>query len=280
MKVILHLGVHKTATTYIQSRLYNSKDGLLSSGIGYIGLDETRDCLTSKLNWSVSELKSSIFPKIYADKMIISDENIIGGTGSPDSLFLYPKACGNVKKVLEVFSEADVEVFITIRNLKDYLISRYSESLRHFQYKNFHHYYRNVDFETLSWYQLFDSIFESGVERINVTEFSSIFKDETEYFNTLLGEEGVQLEPASTGGAISRSKISEEVNQILKLVNKHFPKPAVKRIMNILDGFEQKSETSHFSPFSDEMTDNLLRQYMNDIERMLSDSRICFSGAM
>lgn len=278
MKVILHLGVHKTATTYIQSRLLNSQNALKERGVSYIGLNELRANMTSKLGgaqWSVDDIRRTVIPEFECQTLIISDENIVGGTDAPVNGRFYNTAAKRVTRALKIFSDCDVEVHITVRDFKSYMISRYSESLRHFKYRSFGNYYSELDYGTLSWYDLFDDLFDAGVDCIWATDFKSIFKDENMYFTSLLGGDFSDiLEAASTGSAISRSKISQEANEVLRLVNKYYPKAAVKKVMQALDNFKQKNDPVDFNPFS--INDALMLDdlYQKDLERMRSDSRI------
>ncbi|WP_213032645.1 hypothetical protein, partial [Acinetobacter radioresistens] len=73
-KLILHLGVHKTATTYIQSKIYNSREVLSQAGIGCISLDDTRKYFTSKLTRSPSISKEAKSFLESHDVILLSDE--------------------------------------------------------------------------------------------------------------------------------------------------------------------------------------------------------------
>ena len=46
MQIVLHIGVHKTASTYVQAILEASRDRLGAEGIGYVTLEEMRSGIT------------------------------------------------------------------------------------------------------------------------------------------------------------------------------------------------------------------------------------------
>ena len=49
MQIVLHIGVHKTATTYLQAILEASRDRLGAEGIGYVTLEEMRSGITARV---------------------------------------------------------------------------------------------------------------------------------------------------------------------------------------------------------------------------------------
>ena len=54
MKVLVHLGVHKTATTFIQSQLANNRQALAAKGFGMAGIWAVRKRFTNhfdRLAW-------------------------------------------------------------------------------------------------------------------------------------------------------------------------------------------------------------------------------------
>ena len=79
-KLILHVGLHKTATTHLQAELNHEMEFLNYSGISYLSLNDFRGRVTSKLGWvSSEELRKEISDVVKYDRVILSDENIIGG---------------------------------------------------------------------------------------------------------------------------------------------------------------------------------------------------------
>ncbi len=277
-KIILHLGVHKTATTHIQSRLWNNRELYAKHGVGYVGLNELRGLLTSKLSdvlFNAKKVRSGFSAYEQFETLIISDENILGGTNKPLSHALYPNIENRLLRVLDVFNDVEVTVNITVRDFSNYLLSRYSESLRHFPFRKFENYYNKINIPSLSWMPVLEQIISVGVSNIRVADFPEIFKDEDFYFDTAFKlPPSLLINEASTGSSISRSKISQETYRVLSMVNNDFPKKTVKAVMKALDHSQQNTKPTTFLPFDEETLRLLERNYMNDFLAMKADSRI------
>lgn len=274
--VILHLGVHKTATTYTQSRLWNSKDELASSGVNYIRLAELRARLTSKLGGSQftsQDVFNVLYPYLNCKRLIISDENILGGTDAPRKEKLYPKAKWKVEKLLSGLEGFDVVIFLTLRNYPEYLVSRYSESLRHFKFICFNEYMSNLKRENISWLPLLEDLAGTGC-KIYVNDFSYVIKGES-YLQHLVGKK-IKLEEASQGSKIKRSKITQEAYEIAKFYAETYSDTTVRKLINLMDNHPQEKKATPFMPFSEQEMESLSLRYRQDLEVINEDPRFQF----
>src|SRR5262245_11993981 len=93
MKVLVHLGVHKTATTFIQSQLANNRQALAEKGFGMAGIWAVRKRFTNlfdRLAWfdpvwrflTRSTLRRKL-DKLMGESegvhtFLLSDENLTG----------------------------------------------------------------------------------------------------------------------------------------------------------------------------------------------------------
>lgn len=235
---------------------------MLNYGIQYIGLGQLREIMTSKLGGAHSkdDLLLALTPYMDADKLVISDENILGGTDMPDSKKLYSKAVSRLSFLISIFHQYEVTTHITLRDYADYLVSRYCESLRHYKFRNFSTYYKNIDFSTLSWFDLLDDIHAAGCENLVVSDFNYAIRNNDDYFSELLGV-NFQLDEANDGAAVRRSKMSLETIRILSALNKHYPPHIGKKLMNMMDNNKQLGTPTPFSPFKKEDLERLKSLY-------------------
>src|SRR5690606_35555885 len=182
---------------------------LLNHGIQYIGLGQLREIMTSKLGGghAASDIMTALTPYMNAEKLVISDENILGGTDMPESKKLYSGAGSRLKILLSALHQYEITAHITLRDYADYLISRYCESLRHYKFRNFNGYYKNTDFSTISWLDLLDDIRKAGCKNLIVSDFNYAIRNNDDYFSRMLGVD-FQLEEANDGAATRRSKMS------------------------------------------------------------------------
>lgn len=142
-KVILHIGAHKTATTYLQARMAKSENPLRQMQIGYVGLQQFREAqaLAGGLRRAEPryallrhralrrELTELIERQIYfcARRVVLSDENILGNIGE---LFgareFYPRAGARVRVLADALSNWDLEIAVSTRCYASFLVSVWS----------------------------------------------------------------------------------------------------------------------------------------------------------
>ncbi|RUR46000.1 hypothetical protein [Vreelandella populi] len=266
-EIILHLGVHKTATTYFQSRLYNSISQLANAGVGYLGLNETREYITSKINgnFKVEGDLENLFKE--SSTVVISDENIIGGTEKISSELIYPEVEKRLSFLLGKLPITIGEVHITIRDPEAYLISRYCEYLRHYKFLSSSEYFDSFNLRAFSWLPLIQKIEKITSKKVIVTPFETLFNDEQQYLEKLCGVE-IDFQQAGEGAAIRRSKITQEAYRILEHLADHYPRHMTKKLMNMMDNNKQHTKGSPFRPFSAELSEVLKKNYQMDKEEL------------
>ncbi|MFG6137172.1 hypothetical protein [Halomonas sp. B23F22_10] len=276
-KVVLHLGVHKTATTYVQSRLWNSLEELERNRVNYIGLNSLRKRLTSRLgdaSFGKKDVFDALYPFLNCDRLILSDENILGGTNAPRYQAFYPWAKERFKKVLRGLEGCEVEVYVTLRSFPEYLISRYTESLRHFKFFTFEDYMSGIDAKNISWLPLLDDLLAAGCGKIFVNDFNYVVSGD-EYIYRLIGKE-VELNEASQGSRVRRSKVSNEAYEILKLYGSIYSDQSTRRLISMMDDHPQHTEATPFMPFTENQLFELNTKYKKELSVVKDDPRFNF----
>jgi hypothetical protein len=214
MKIHVHIGVHKTATTYIQGRLGNTMFKLNRSGIGYYPLWKFRASFWKEfmsINPAQFRLEDHLvgfFPRVEEqldpDKvagLIISDENLIGLCGTfVNSGKLFPNGAERLAHLRRLLGDHEVTMFCAIRSYETFLASAYCEGLRtNKKYVDFTTFLQRVDWETLHWPKMVAS-FEAALRPDHTVLWSY------ETFRTLTDEVtgrlafGVPLSPTRQGG--------------------------------------------------------------------------------
>lgn len=141
MQTVLHLGAHKTATTFAQRVLWRSRDRLAEEGIAYLRLNDFREQVTRRI-WrndprspdEIAEAQAKARAYIAsatpagAQRLILSDENLLG---TPREIVsaraLYPKAAARLEAIAEVIAP-DI-IYLGLRNAADFGRSIYVEDL-------------------------------------------------------------------------------------------------------------------------------------------------------
>ena len=157
-KVNLHIGAHKTATTFIQKVLRASKDSLAGHGIKYVPTQNVRKNVTHGLrahkNRGISraatvtrirEYVESRFPGDYTT-LVISEENLVGNCRELYTKSdLYPDITVRLQLVAEALQAYEVDVYFCVRGYVDFFPSAYCEFLRHNDFTTFETFLGGVD---------------------------------------------------------------------------------------------------------------------------------------
>lgn len=269
MKVLVHLGVHKTATTYIQSRLQNSINLLEKSGVIYVPLAEVRENITERLKQGRKPSTAFLNRHTTSNKrLLISDENILGSLLPPTSLKLYNNPGERVALLVDWLKGNEIELCLTVRKPSSYLISRYIEYLRHGDYIDFKEYYRKINFNQFSWNYLINDIKNETGLSVTVQKFEEIFaaNNEENYLASLTGLPKLKLKEANKGNDIRRSAISQQAFDIVKLFAMNYPSSKVKDLVRLLDNAEQTSTSKPLQLFEDDLGGGVDFQYGLDSE--------------
>ena len=198
MKISLHLGAHKTASTYLQKTLEANRANLSSAAVYHIPMRQFRTSITANLgdpspNFS-ERVAALLEPAANCDWVIISDENILGSCEIFEDPSYYHSAAGRVGKLIEAFRGHEVEVFIATRSYDSFVSSMYCEFIRHHPFVTPEEYLAAADVDGLSWFELIGDLSKIvGEDRLTYWRF--------EDFDKL---EQIVLSRIARGGAIGR----------------------------------------------------------------------------
>ncbi|MDR9826657.1 hypothetical protein RCJ22_13670 [Vibrio sp. FNV 38] len=147
-----HIGVHKTATTYLQEQL--SLGNLDRCGVKYYPLKMLRDRIYRYGFASVGRRVSG------HNRLILSDENVLNGTEYLHQ-GVYSDSCERIGWYIAQIKAKKLVVYINIRNFADFYTSAYCEHLRHFPYQSFSAYLADIDLSSLSWVDVFGPLIKA-----------------------------------------------------------------------------------------------------------------------
>lgn len=169
MKIHVHLGVHKTATTTQQELLRRNLPKLQAHGVGYLELNALRELLTNKLsllvpsNFRIEDHLPAFFPAgVPASPrgIIISDENLLGGCASLlTSGTLYPAVAQRLAQLRGLLAGHDVTAYLSMRGYGDFLAAAYCEAmLGTRQFMDFEVFRAKLKLRTVSWPDLLQTV--------------------------------------------------------------------------------------------------------------------------
>lgn len=143
----LHLGVHKTATTYLQDLFELNRGRIALAGRAYWPLADVRPAMAFTI-WADQAGRGLLGPLRRralrrapfnplgpyldaADSHVVSDENILGHASDALTGSFYPHAGGRLERLAAIVGKRPVEVWLCLRSYPGFLASLYAESLRH-----------------------------------------------------------------------------------------------------------------------------------------------------
>jgi|GEM_PF-4006223 len=142
MKVSLHIGAHKTATTFIQSALERNADALLRQGTAVLPSEELRVEVTRPLKPRPDDGESdarvararqcldAYLGRSDIQRLILSDENLLGEPAKiVADASLYADTQARLAALAPLLAGHEVTVFFAVRNLAEFTRSIYCEAL-------------------------------------------------------------------------------------------------------------------------------------------------------
>lgn len=272
-KIILHLGLHKTATTALQSFFDRQARALAAAGAYYVPLKHMRSDVTPLLT-SLDDGKrvrlALLVEGIDKRTVLLSDENILGSPGDITRGALYPFARNRLETFCDEHREAQITLFITLREPQAFLASLYCEYLRHKTFVSFADYVAGYDLEEFSYLEIFGWLMELPPEvTVRIIPFETARGGGVEMIARALveaacgPEHGVDLAAFPT--AKSRSAFSvEELGLAAEIAAQADPKTA-QLFLNMLDARGRRFGTTRFAPLPEELAARLEARYDADL---------------
>lgn len=174
MEIHVHVGVHKTATTYLQNLLKGEARDLRQKGIGYAPLGRIRSSLTRRLmsfdqkDFKIEDQLGMFFESHVVParpRLIISDENLIGYCGS---IVANGRGFENVEarmsQLRRLLGKHQISLFVAVRCYDGFLSSAYSEGLRNLgRFVAIDDFRRRLDIDSIRWPNLIQKM-RAGLE--------------------------------------------------------------------------------------------------------------------
>lgn len=220
MLIALHLGAHKTATTYIQNALELSREKLDEFAVAYIPLIELRSTLTERLGIGRSGLKAAAGQLLSHHRshrrLIISDENIIGGLKPSFAWGFYPRRRMRLLKLLRKLGQHDLRIYFATRSYDEFISAMYCEYIRHHPFVDTYSYLRGTNYETFSWLDVIETFVSLiGAENVTIWRHEDFPAVERQVFAALIGGQPDMVDKPS--GRIRESLSKKAVQSLASL---------------------------------------------------------------
>jgi hypothetical protein len=160
--LILHLGLHKTATTALQDFLAAESRALAARGVACPRLARMRSDVTPLVVSAAKPDRAALgrlVAKVRLPVLLLSDENMLGAPGDLLGGALYPYGENRIRRVCEQFADRRIRLFLTLRSPAAFLASMYCEFLRHNPWLPFADYVGGLDVADFAYAESFDWLF-------------------------------------------------------------------------------------------------------------------------
>jgi hypothetical protein len=254
MKVLVHLGVHKTATTFIQSQLANNRSRLADRGFGMSGIWAVRRRFTTlfdRLAWFDPVWRFLTRPALRkrlerlmgeapgASTHLLSDENL-PGTISTNYVFgrLYPFVGMRAKMLEGVLEGHDTHYFLCIRRYPDYLVSSWLQLASKGKPPAFEKYVEKFGPDRRGWAEVVADLAKAvGRDKLTVWTYDWFSDDPRRVFELLAPGTDFELSEEELKREILPSLTIKGLN-VVSLLEDHLSKSELKRMSRLVRNFE------------------------------------------
>ncbi len=272
-KIIVHLGLHKTATTSLQQFLQANNARFLQHGARYIPLQRMRTDVTP-LFWSFEKHKraklTQFIQGLEQQTILLSDENIIGSPGELPQGGLYSYARNRIQTFCEDLKDTQITIFLTLRDPHLFLTSMYSEYLRHNEFVPFDEFIAGYNvpgfsyWKTFGWLHKLPSNATVRVIPFEIDRGGGVVRIAREIVEAACGpDSGIDIATFPTQRSRS-SYTAEEIDLAADIARRAEPKLS-QIFLNALDARDKRFGTTRFDPLSPDLVKTLTERYDSDL---------------
>lgn len=272
-RMILHIGAHKTATSYMQKKLALNVELLKRRNIHFDPLETVRKEFTPILNdratpaneW-IRELRGTA----RSMNVLLSEENIMGVPGDlvREGQY-YVWARSRLSRVRELLEADRPEIFLALRDYSAFTVSMYSEYIRHRAFLKFEEYLEIYEATAFSWVRVIDDIFQAIPEaRLSVWDFGHFRTLEKGVFQAMLGFDPDILE--NPVGPV-RESFSEVAVRAFEALSGALTHAEMKKLINpIARNLPKGADFPAYDPHNPETKAHMKAQYAEDLATIAS----------
>jgi hypothetical protein len=276
MLIALHLGAHKTATTYIQKALDQSREALRADGVGYPPLDRIRSTITRQLDFAAFGLAGSTTRLLneYSDceRIIFSDENIIGGLRpARGTKIFYGRRRARIGSLVRRLKPNPVKIYFAVRSYEQFVSAIYCEYIRHNPFVDTDSYLSRLNLPDFSWTDVVATLVELvGAQSVTIWRYEDFPALEEDVFGALSGGRADLVDRPAV--RLRESLSAEAVEALHKLERSHGRAKEIRsRVKRVEADFPKGPNCPAFSAFCRTDAKDLRARYddeMSGIERL------------
>jgi hypothetical protein len=230
VRMILHVGAHKTGSSLIQKYLRDNVAEFESRRIHYVG----RGDMNGYVGWGgpVRDHPHRFRGRLTqaaqseATTTIASHENSLGKPFSAKRPGLYPGAGRNLDALAGVLEGLDSTVVLYVRPQADFVESYYLQHLHEGGTQTFQEWIAGIDLDALSWQPLVAALRSTfGDDRVVVMDFREIRLGQDAFLARFFEAIGVDAGDGISYKPVRNPSVSEKGMRMALAVNPHLETP-------------------------------------------------------
>lgn len=269
----MHLGAHKTASTYLQTVFAANLPRLQAAGVDYVTLEEMRSSITPRVARSGLSLQSEVRALLERhgshDRLILSDENLPGGSREIIDRAYYHAAHKRIGRLIKALAGHSVDIMLATRSYDAFVSSMYCECIRHGPFLTIGEYLSALDIDRLSWPKLVADLCDLvGEERVTLWRYEDFAGIEDHVLSAIAG--GVAIEWKKPTATIRRSLSHKAVNALEALTPLLGREEIEALVEPVSEAMPKGPRYPGFCAFDEKAASALRRRYERDMAKLKS----------
>ncbi len=268
-RTVLHLGAHKTATTYIQRKFAQNRGVLKRNDLHFFKLEQLRKSFTPLVYGAGKENRAFIAQMAElaaAGDVIVSEENILGMAGElVKKGTFYPDAASRVKLVVKTLNVSAPDIYLSLREYSAFVVSMYCEYLRHQKFIKFETYMDAFRESGFNWVKVIRDVRSAAPNaRIYLWDFAKFRTCENQILSHMIGFDAAELNSQDESVRESFSQIAISAYEALGTVLEGKEHRKMLQILSV--NFPRGEQYPAFKPLSQKEMASYQQKYAEDLE--------------
>ena len=199
IKITIHAGAHKTATTHLQNRLLENENLFAKNGCAYLGPEKIREEFGTLWKALGRAEKNQQQKRKLADlaagqpRLLISEENIIGGfkdlMNGPNREMIYPKAIERLTRLAQLVAPNPLHIAMAVREPCSYYVSVYNQLLMSGRFQTWERFSKGLDPTAVKWSDILRPMTKiPGVAQVSIWRYEDYHRVFPQVLDALLGQ--------------------------------------------------------------------------------------------
>lgn len=234
MRVVIHVGAHKTGTSLVQKYYKDENEVIRDVGVSYIPRVDASE-LVGWGNKPPEGLRSRLEEEAAKRPPVVlmSLENMLGRPFQPDRAGLYPDAAQGAEGLAKASDGFDAYVVFYVRPIADFLESYYLQTIHQGKWHTFTEWY-----ETLTgphrWAPVVQTLEDAfGAERVILGDFSEIKAGQNQFLRQFMTRAGLPQPPTVDYEKIRNASVSARGLEIALALNPHLHDANERRMTRV-----------------------------------------------